>query len=190
MEFEELQKIWDMQNNQPLYAINENALHNRIVSKKDHINHIARFSEWLLIITNTAAGIIILGSSIFSNHKHIIFMYLLAAWMFASALYALVNRIRRISEQQRFDRSMLGDLQHAMAAASYQVRLSGIMRWNIFPIGVLILLSFWETGKQGWIALVIAPFIILVFYASRWEHKIYKSKKHELEILLKKLQQV
>ena len=35
MEFEDLQKIWDTQNNKPMYVINEEALHRRILSKKN-----------------------------------------------------------------------------------------------------------------------------------------------------------
>ena len=41
MEFEELKKIWDTQNNQPMYAINEEALHNRILTKKRKTNKIS-----------------------------------------------------------------------------------------------------------------------------------------------------
>src|SRR4051794_28721596 len=40
MEFEEMQKIWSMQNNEALYVINEKALHNRILSKKKSASHI------------------------------------------------------------------------------------------------------------------------------------------------------
>lgn len=186
MEFEELQKVWDTQNNQPLYAINEKALHNRIITKKHQVIHIAGFSEWLLIIVNIASGAFIFGMNFMKHNR--LFIYLLAAWMFGSALYVLVSRIRRI-RAHRFDRSMLGDLQHALAAAKYQVGLSFIMRWNILPIAILVLLSIWESSKPVWLALVIALFFILVSYASRWEHNIYKAKKQELEILLKKLQQ-
>ena len=59
-------------------------------------------------------------------------MYLLSAWMLGSALFMLVNRIRRIKRNNQFDRSMSGDLDHAIAVATYQVRISQIMFW---PIG-------------------------------------------------------
>lgn len=187
MEFEELQAIWDTQNNRPLYAINEKALHNRIIAKKHQVTHIARISEWLLIIANIASGGIILWNNISTPDS--VFLYILAAWMFGSALYVLINHIRRIRGQHRFDRSMLGDLKYAIATASYQVRLSWIMRWNMLPVAILILLSLWETTKPLWIILAVSLFFIFVFHASGWEHNIYKAKKRELEGLLKKLQQ-
>ncbi len=37
MEFDEMKKIWDAQNNQPLYVIDEKALHNRIQSKMNTV---------------------------------------------------------------------------------------------------------------------------------------------------------
>ena len=114
-------------------------------------------------------------------------MYLMAAWMFATALYSLVSRIRRIKGDHRFDRSMQGDLHHAISVATYQVRLSQIMRWNILPVGVLTLLGIWEGGKSFWIAGFILIAFVLVHYASAWEHGIYKARKRELEILQKKL---
>ena len=78
-------------------------------------------------------------------------MYILSAWMLGSALYLLVSRIRRIKANHRFDRSMRGDLTHAISVATYQVRLSRLMRWNILPIGILTLLGVWSSGKSyGW----------------------------------------
>jgi hypothetical protein len=188
MEFDELQKIWDTQNNQPLYVINEQALHNRIVAKKRQVIKIAVITEWILIIANTASGLFVLQQN-YTGRRGLVFVYLLAAWLLGTALYVLVNRIRRMREQKQFHRSLSGDLQHALAAASYQVRISHIMRWNTFPIMLLVLLSNWEGGQSVWFSLAVALFFILVFYASGCETGIYKAKKRELEVLQKKLQE-
>lgn len=185
MEFDELQKIWDTQNNQPLYAINEQALHKRIVAKKHQVVRIAVMSEWILIIANTASGLFALQQ----NGRSLIFVYLLAAWMLGTALYVLVNRIRRMREQKRFNRSLSGDLQHALSTVIYQVRIGHIMRWNILSMAGLVLLSNWEGGQPVWVSLVVALFFILVFYASGWELRIHKAKKRELEVLQQKLQE-
>ena len=56
MEFDELKQVWDSQNNELLYAINEQALHNRILSKKKQAYHITNVSELLMIIVNMGAG--------------------------------------------------------------------------------------------------------------------------------------
>jgi predicted membrane protein len=188
MEFEEIKKIWDMQNNETLYAINETALYSRILSKKRSAGHIANFSELLIIFANVGTGLLVLGMAL-SRSSVNIFTYLLSAWAIATAVYVLVSRIRRKKNENRFDRSMLGDLRHAISNASYQVWLSGVMIWNVVPIVILILLDFWKSEKLSvWVAIFMPVFSVIVFYASRWEHGIYKKRKRELEGLQQKLE--
>ena len=188
MEFEELKKIWNAQDNQPLYAINEKAMYNLILSKKKQAHHITNISELLLIFVNIGSGILVLALNLYKQSGNIS-LYVLSAWMFGSALYTLVRRIQRIKGDQQFDRSISGDLGHAISMASYQVRISQIMRWNIFPIAIFTVLGLWEGGKPIWITIVVLLFFALTYFAGGWEHSIYKRKKRELEILQKKLSQ-
>jgi uncharacterized integral membrane protein len=188
MEFDELQKIWDTQNKQPLYVINEQALHNRIVAKKHQVIHIAVVTEWILIIANTASGAFVLQQNV-TGRPGLIFVYLLAVWMLGTALYVLANRIRRMREQKQFNRSLNGDLQHAISTASYQVRIAHIMRWNTLPIALLVLFSSWEGGQSVWFLVIVAVFFVLVFFASGWEMGIYRNKMKELQVLQHKLQE-
>ena len=186
MEFEELKKIWNAQDNQPLYAINEKAMYNIILSRKKQAHHITNISEVLIIIVYMITGSFVLGMNLF-NQSNNISMYLLSAWMLGSGLFMLVSRIRRIKGNKQFDRSMTGDLDHAISVATYQVRISQIMLWNVLPIGALTILGLWEGGKPIWIVLIVLLFFALSYYAGGWEHNIYKRKKRELEVLKKKL---
>lgn len=187
MEFEELQKIWDEQNSKPLYAINEEALHNRILSKKRQGLHITNASELLSISVNGISGCFVFGFYFF-KHNHNLFMYVLSAWMLYTAFYVLVSRIRRIKAANRFDRSMAGDLDQAISIASYQVRFSQIMRWNVLPLGLLCILGIMDGEKSLWLAGGMIVFFCLTHYVGRWEHNIYKHKKKELELLRNKLE--
>jgi hypothetical protein len=187
MEFEQIKKIWDMQNNETLYAINETALHNRILSKKRTASHISNVSELLILTVSMGTCLFTLGTVVIFPGAGI-FMYLLAGWTFLTTVYVLAIRNRRKKSANRFDRSMLGDLDHAISNASYQVRLSGIMLWNNLPIGVLVLFGFWEKGKLSiWIAVLMLVFFAFTYYAGGWEHNIYKKKKRNLEALQGKL---
>lgn len=187
MEFEEMKKIWDSQNKETVYAINEHALYNGILAKKRKGNSITNISELLLITVNLTAGIFIIAINLLEKGSHTIYMYILSLWMFGSACYSMISRIRRIRGEQQFDRSMLGDLQLAIYTATYQVRLSQIMRWNILPVGGLTLLGVWEDGKPLWTLGATVLLFALTYYAGGWEHLVYKSRKRELEILREKL---
>ena len=186
MEFEEMKQIWDSQNKETVYAINKDALYNRILSKKRQAHSITNISEWLLVIVNIAVGIFIIAMSM-SRPRADIFMLVLAVWMFSSALYVVVSRVRRLKEEDRFDRTMFGDLSQAIYTATYQVRISQIMRWNILPVASLTLLGIWDGGKPVWIFILTLVFFGLAYYAGGWEHNIYKARKRELEMLKKKL---
>ncbi len=187
MEFEELKHIWDSQNNKSLYVIDEQALHNRILSKKKQARHITNISELLVIIVNFGSGSFALAVNLFSQKSNG-YLYMLAAWMFGTASYLIVSRMRRIAANKLFDRSMRGDLLHAISVATYQVRLSQIMRWNILPMGGLSALAVLGGGKSISVAVVLIVSFAIAFYASRWEHNIYENKKRELEILQHKLE--
>lgn len=173
MEFEEIKKVWDAQNSEPLYVINETALRNSITSKKDKGIHITNVSELLSILVNFGAGALIMATG----------MFLLAGWMIIVGVYCLAGRIRRKMGEKQFDRSMLGDLDHAVSIASYQVRFSGLMRWNIIPVGLLILWELWDkenTGNTVTLMIAMVLFFALAFFASGWEHNYYKSRRRQL----------
>ena len=73
MEFEEMKKIWDSQNNEVLYGINEKAMHNHILSKKKQAYHITNASELILIIANAVMGCVILGMNFISRVRIYLF---------------------------------------------------------------------------------------------------------------------
>jgi hypothetical protein len=188
MEFEDLKKMWHSQDKAYIYNFDEQALHNRIKAKQRQAYHIVHASEWLSIGAFAVAGGAILVSSWMKSGGSI-YMYLLAGWMLIAAVYLFVSRARRIKGQGQFERTMRGDLEYAISLASYQVRLSGMLRWNLPVVGILILLSFWEGGQSLWAILGFVVFLTLAHFAAGWEHGIYKARKRELEILKSKLEE-
>jgi hypothetical protein len=175
MNFDDMKKIWDTQTNEPLYAVNEKALHKSITSKKDKGLRIANIGELISIVNfSTAAVVLMIG-------KTNMYMIILSVWMFLTAIYSLAGRIRRLRGEKKYDRSMLGDLEYAVDTATYMVRFSGLMRWNIVPICVLIALGFQDKPTVFIIGLI--AFFAITFYASSLEHNYYKRRRNDLEKL-------
>ncbi len=187
MEFKEMQEIWRTQNSRPLYSINDIALKKYVESKKLRSLKITRMSELLLIITYFVSAAIIFVIN-FTYRKGNIFMYVLVAWLLLTAINLLADRIRRIRGNHDFQRSLRGDLQHAIAVAKYQFRLSLISRWNILPVALLILLATWTSGKSSWVYGFIFGIGMLAFFAGNREHDFYKRRRNELEDLQRKLE--
>ncbi|WP_194776268.1 hypothetical protein [Pararhodonellum marinum] len=186
MKFEEMKTIWDTTNNEMLFGINEQAMHNMIHAKKEVGQHITNTSELLWIVVNIIAGSFVLGINLFKGSENV-FMYLMSAWMFGTAFFLLASRVRRIGASKNFDRTMLGDLEHAISVAIYQERFSILGRWNIVPIGTLVALGLWDSSQSIWVLAGVLVFFILTIYASGFEHRIYKGRRKELESLKAKL---
>jgi len=187
MEFDEMKKIWDAQNNQPLYVIDEKALHNRIRAKMNTVLRLTTMSEWLLIAIYLGTGSILLGHNFLKPGVNI-FLYLEGAWMFATVVYLVIHHIRRIKASRRFDRSIHGDLNHAISLATYQMRLSQIIRWNFLPMGVIMILSGWESGKLIKVGAIILISYSLAFYITSKGYRTNKRRKRELQVLKEKLE--
>lgn len=182
MGFEEMKKIWDTQNNEPLYVLNENALHDQIRLKKRKAGHITNVSELATIGVNIFASLFVMGVNIVNGITNI-YMYLLVLWMAITAIGVSIGRFRRLRGQGKFDRSILGDLDFAIATATYQVSLSSILRWNIIPMGIFIFLGILDIGKPIGTGIALVVFLAMTYFASAWEHNYYKARRREVQSL-------
>lgn len=187
MEFEEMKKIWDAQNNQPLYVIDEKALHRRIQSKMNKAVRIANVNELSSMVVNLAAGSVLLALNPIKPGANI-FMYLEAAWMFGMVLFVLISRIQRIRAGRRFDRTVGGDLDHAISLANYHLRLSRIINWNLVPMGAIMIGSGWEAGKLLKVGAVILVSYALAFYLAAKGLRMNKRRRRDLQLLKEKLE--
>jgi len=178
MDFEEMKAIWNTQSDAGGYKIDEKELYGRVLAKKGKTLRIANFTELMIIGVYAGVGIFVLVES---------HMYYLAAWMWMVALVLLISRVRRLRAARRFDRTIQGELQHALAVAKYQVRVSQLMRWNILPIALFCLWGSWEGGKSVWGMVFIVLVFVVTFYASGFEHRMYVRQKEALEALERSL---
>ena len=67
MEYEEMQIIWNNQNNEKLYAINENALYSQIKRKGQSIDRKLTIFEEMMIAVNLIVGIVLIVDAIRGN---------------------------------------------------------------------------------------------------------------------------
>jgi hypothetical protein len=187
MEFDDLKKIWDAQNNRPLYVIDEKALHSRIQSKMKSALLYTNITEWGSIISNLfSAGVLIAIYSL--RHGANVLVYIEAAWMIATVVFVAAHRARRISSGHRFDRSIHGDLDHAISIATFQVHLVRILSLNILPLGAIAFLIAWGSGQL----LKACIFVLLAcppsFYVGIKGNRKYVRRKRALQVLKEKLE--
>ncbi len=188
MEFEEMKKIWDTQKQEHIFSLDQSALHNRVLAKQKQGLHIANVSELMLILSNILGAVSILTVVVPREHVNIS-MTIMSVCMLMVAVYVARGRFQRVNGNTKFNRSLNGDLQFALDVARYQVKLSTLGRWSIFPVAILSVTGLLEAEKSIWIALAVIIFMLILNYLARWESKYYQARLHQLEVLKKKLEE-
>lgn len=187
MDFNELQKIWDSQSNKPIYVLREEALHQKILAKSRKAGRTANITEWVLIFTGLlAAGILVYFD--FIKDEGNVFSYISVVLFSLITVYAIINRFLRKNKTESFERTILGDLEHALSISEYQVSLSKGMLYGFWPVGYsLSVLSLAMSDKSFWFTIALAILFSGVSYLSWWEYKCYVRRRNELSTLKKKL---
>lgn len=182
MELEEVQHIWSSQNKQMPYSVDTAELHRRIQAKKVKAVHTLNFTEGLNIVVGLGAAAFTLWTNTTSKHQSF-YIYCYSVWMFIVVTLLVAGRMRRRAAGRKFERSVQGELEYALAVANYQERFSQLMRWNIFVVGGFILSGLWEMGKPWWGVVIVVVFLSLGWYVGGFEKRYYKAQKKKLEEL-------
>ena len=187
MEFDEMQIIWNEQNNEKLYAINEAGLHAIIRQKGRKIGRTLAIGDWLMVVVNIAAAIFLywkLGESSTPFWQN-----LLSGLYFAYGVSAFGWRLLRRQQQKTFPATMLGDLDKALWHADHLIRVNSRLLW-LYLIPVCVVATVFLVVNGEWM-MALAMNVVLPtggYYASRWENrKWHEPKMRELEDLRDKL---
>lgn len=163
MEIEEMKKIWDTQNKRPLYAIDEEAMHRSISKKRRHSSLISDINEFGLILVSiiTISVLMLTGGRDWYD-------YLASAFLLGIGIYVWRGRIRRRKAEAEFDRSMLGELDHAIANAENELkRAKTFIWWYLAPLSIPVIFSFADGNTPLWKWFVVPGAFVLAYLVVR-----------------------
>lgn len=182
MEFEEMKKIWDVQNKKPLYVINEEALYRSILAKKKRAIRMNNSNDFGLTAIFVVTAIIIL------TRTPNIYDYLIVATLLLIICYIWLGRIKRKKKNQTFGRTMLGDLDYALSSITYEAKRSkSMVWWFVLPLMILTFLNMSQEITSIWKWLGIGFAFVLSALLSRWSYSHRKAERQKLEVLRDKL---
>jgi hypothetical protein len=215
MEFTELKMIWDTQNQEPLYAMNEAALHGIIQRKNEEWNRCLSccFTTEITIglicgaLMLVAAGLAIFGDPVWLAALPWIkvapspwdVLALLAAsgiWFYYSASMFLARK-RQQQRVEVFDSTLRGDLDRALAETDFRIaHAKGIVWWGLVPVWVatslwlavfyrLLAMPAWSYVFIG--ATMLGSFVVVVSGKQKSITNRFEPRKRELESLRAKL---
>ena len=185
MEIEQLQKIWNEQNGETMYAINENALHQSITRKKDAGSRRMTIVEISLMIINSITGITLLIQAYLGNKG--LWGYPLGLIMLTTVAFLWFYRQRRLRRERTFDRSMVGELDHAIANADSIIQIATMMiKYYLLPVGLfsVVKMSILGAPLEKW--LLVTGAYLLAFILIYYERRVCHIPRKEKLIRLKK----
>lgn len=187
MELEELQKIWNDQKGEHMYAINENAMHQSISRKKDAAQRKINKAELAVMLINSVVAVILFVDGMRELQKWDFFYSGILAF---TVVFILINRRKRLEAEKVFDRTMIGELEHAIANTQAIIRFNFLMLVGyLLPMSVFVAVKFIEQGAslEKWLLIIGLHIMALVLLQyERRRHLL--PRKHKLEQLKKKLE--
>jgi hypothetical protein len=215
MEFEEMKMIWDAQNHEPLYALNEPALH-RVVQHRlrDWQRSMARCFALEITIGAVCGVAMLVCASVLAfgdpawlatvswikapvTRGHVWALLAAAAIWFYYVVYMVWSRKHQQRRVEAFDSSLRGDLDRALSQTDFQVATArNIVWWGLIPVWVAVALwvatlfhleagPVWAYALLGGIAL--GGFVIDVACRQRSITNRFQPRRRELESLRAKL---
>ncbi len=180
MEFEEMKKIWDDQNQRPLYAIDEDALRRRIHAKSRKASFASNMNEIGLILISIVTFLIVVINNIDKDNPY---AYPPVIVLLLTSVYIYIGRLNRKKKEMQFDRTMLGDLDHALYNVDYEVkRARTFPLWYLVPIAIPAFLNMYMTDASvsKWV-LVTGAFILSYFVV--WFGLTKKQEPHKQKLI-------
>ena len=210
MEFEDMKIIWDSQKEAPLYALNEEGLHNILRAKTRKFKRLIWWQEWLsygstFFVLAVISFFLTFGIlSQFGLVKELpnvgvwdalALLVAAACWVqFSFNIYS--GKKRQLEREQKFSNSLLDDLDRDIDQANYQIDKRKHMINVFIPpyAGALLFLfvMFRVGGNPVWLILPAIGVMIIAMIFEIWTQKrLVRRKiqphKQELEILRDKL---
>ncbi|WP_420627288.1 hypothetical protein [Candidatus Leptofilum sp.] len=175
--------IWDSQNNEPLFAIDQEALHNRIQDKGKAVASSLNKFELFMIGMNLVVGIVLMAD-VFADDGAA-FEYVLPTIYLLFFAYSIYRRYAHKQEVRQFAPTILGDLDKALWQVNYLIKQNReMMIWYLLPILMVVFVTVLLNAGFVWslgLILLAAP---VAYFGGRWEvNNWYLPKKRELESL-------
>lgn len=215
MDFEELKVIWDTQNEEPLYAVNETGLHAALQRKSQEFKRSVFWRDVREIGIGLAAGagFLFCGSMLaFGDYQWLgaslmfevpvtpwdgVAMFIAAGLWLHYAIYMYAGRKRQERRERQYTSSLRGDLDREIAQTEYQITMArNVLWWGLLPIWtaatLFMLVVLRLAAKSGWLLLLVSIAFLMAFFLDlRCKQRPIKRellpRKRELESLRRKL---
>jgi hypothetical protein len=189
MEFDQLHVIWNAQQNEPLFAINERAMHNLIRCKSARIDRLVSWCELAVIaLTLLIAVLLPLDAWREGDGWH---AYAVALICLATAIWTLLARWQRHLQVATYEQSVKGIAERALAQLDRHMQRLRLYFWG-FHVPIALAAAIGLTAYSNKRPLLIWAGVLVVtafvYWATHYDiHGRLIPRCRELQQLLAKL---
>ncbi len=215
MDFSEMKMIWDSQNQEPLYAMNEAALHAVVQRRSEEWDRCLARCFVMEITLGLACGLLMLvcaGALAFGHQAWLatfswvkvtilpwdsLALFVAGAIWFYYSAYMYLARRRQLQREELFESTLRGAIERALAQTEFQVTTArNIVWWGLLPVWVastLWVLTLLHLGaKPAWTypfmaIFIIASLVVVILGKRRSVTNRFQPRQAELEALRAKL---
>lgn len=166
MDFENMQKIWDQQSNQVVYAFDEQTLFDKVVKKQHSINRLVGCFEWTAIFTFVGLAVFALVEGFIQKQ---FYQMPLGAVFVGLAAYMIRDRQRRLNSIDEV-RDIRSSLDNGILSIKHQIkRQRNIIWWFFAPlIGVSVYQGYFS-DKSFWIISIAIAALVGLYWLTQKE---------------------
>ena len=171
-----------------MYAINQDALNRTITRKKNAASKRINKVEISLMIINSFCSIFLFVDAFYDAHN---WDFVGSALMLITVIYIFNSRQKRRKAENTFDRSMLGELDHAIANTNSIIRFTRMMIFGyLIPFSIFYVVKMIDLGASFEKWLLIFGMYSLAAFLIIWERRhCHEPRKNQLEKLKEKLEE-
>lgn len=183
MQFEDLQKVWDQQNQQPMYVLNEEALQQQIRRKGNKISRYITINEFGLLIIS-----VLTTANLAFTSENRTYALLVGIAMFSSCAYMMWGRYQRLKKTPEAS-SVLAELEYTISQSDYYLQFAKtFFLWFMLPMALVVVFRLFSAEAGLWKWLLIIGSFSFAFLLVRLElHYKHLPRKRSLEKLKEKL---
>lgn len=181
MEFEKIRKVWDEQKGETMYIINETVLHKCMTRKKDAVSRRINRIEIKVSLLN---GILAIMFFIIAIVRHPL-IFFSSGLMAATVAYIQYFRWKRKKTENTFDRSMLGELDHAISNSDYIIRFKYFILIYLISFAIITISQLIIRGDTLWEWLVATGAFLMSFFIVLREQKVCNLPRKKQLLALK-----
>ena len=185
MNLEEMQKIWNSDTQEHLYAIDEKGMEKIVFKKRNKAIKRVTLVENLILWMNILLPSFLIVFA-FIKGKDKVSIYLMEAFMFLTAAYIAYHKNLRLKSYKNWGKSMMDVLDEAIHNATYQARLSKtLLIWYLLGLAIISIIMLIFEGKPWWLIFLMGLFFGLAFFFGRWEQRYFHDRHRDELIALK-----